>query len=110
MKKTGIVLALFMVLVSAASVFASETFTDEGNANVTGVMADYKASNNVTILCTSAASSYAAFSGHLNGERQYGSSSGDSGLYWSDKTEGTAITTAPTASDSSEFDSGWTAL
>lgn len=110
MKKTSIILAVFMVLISAASVFASETFTDEGNASVSGVMADYKTSNNVTILCTSGASSYAAFSGHLNGDRQYGSSSGDSGLFWSAKTEGTAITTAPTASDSSEFESGWTAL
>ena len=100
-----------LVLTFSSAVFAAETFTNTGNANVSDIMADFKTSKNVTLISTAGLSSYAAVSSHLNGGKVYGSSSGDALIFTldNDKTAGTAYTTEPSSSDSGEFTSGWTA-
>nr|WP_320050589.1 hypothetical protein [uncultured Desulfuromonas sp.] len=112
MKKLVFLVVLCAALTMTTSAFASLEFDEAGNSSATGVMADYKTSKNVTLVCASAAASYAAVSSHLNGTKVFGSSSGDSVIYTKNggKTAGEDYTTAPTASDSSEFTSGWSSL
>ena len=103
-----------MVLALASTVLAAETFTDAGptSTDLTGVVKDYKTSKNVSLVAVAVPASYSAVSSHVNGTKVFGSSSGDAIIYYLDagKAAGTAYTTAPTNSDSSEFTSGWTKL
>lgn len=104
MKRFVALLSLVLFLGSVSTGLAAMTFTSDAAAtNASGVMANFRTSSNVTLIALSAAPSYAAFSAHLNGDRQYGSSSGDSQLFFTPKVAGTALATGPTASDSSEF-------
>ncbi|MDY0213499.1 MAG: hypothetical protein RBR06_10895 [Desulfuromonadaceae bacterium] len=116
MKKI-ILLALIAVLTMTGSVLAETVFDKDGiDTKITGtsILNDFKTSNNVTLIALSGAGSYAAVSSHLNGDRVFGSSSGDSILYRSvvGKDAGAKYTTAPSVSDSAEFadDTEWTAL
>jgi len=112
MKKGIFLFTLIFILGCGATVFAAKVFDDGGApAGITGVMADFTASKNVEIHIKGVAQTYAAVSGHLNGNREFGSSSGDPKLYWKGKDAGTAVAAADvTASDSSAFGTGWSAL
>ena len=109
MKKGIFLLTLIFILGCGATGFASKTFDANGNSSVTGVLADFKTSKNVGIFVTSAVQTYAARAGHLNGNREFGSASGDTKIYYKTKSTGSSAT-APGASDSSEFSSGWSKL
>ena len=113
MKKLVILLTICVMLISASTVLA-ETFTDAGptSTDLTGVVKDYKTSKAVTLIAVASTASYSAVSSHLSGTKVYGSSSGDAIIYTltAGKSAGTAYTTAPTKSDSSEFFSGWDKL
>lgn len=107
-------LIFFMTLgliACAGSAFASANFTATAGAG-TGILNQFRTSNNVTLVLSSGAATYAAVSSHKLGDRVFGSSSGDSKIYKLDagKTDGTDYTTAPSASDSSTFQSGWSVL
>ena len=97
----------FVFSLSAVS-FAATTFDENGNHG-SGIMADFKTSKDVQIHVSSNATTYAAISGHLNGDKAYGAASSDSIIYQQDKDEGSNVTD-PGASDSSVFSSGWTGL
>ena len=97
----------------ATSAFATASFTSNGGSanNTTGVLKEFKTSKNVTLLVKASDQSYAAKSKHENGNRTFGSASGDPLIYYNESTAvGTALTSADlTASDSSAF-SGWSSL
>jgi hypothetical protein len=116
MKKLAVFMVFGFVFCLASSSLAAITFTDEGaqsaSFDASSVLNDYKTSTNVTLIGVGTSATYAAVSSHLQGTRVFGSSSQDSIIYTLDagKDAGTAYTTAPTNSDSSEFASGWTSL
>jgi hypothetical protein len=109
MKKV-IYLALIVGFLVSFSVysFAATTFDADGNHG-TGIMLNFKTSKDVQIHVSSNATTYAAVSGHHNGDKSYGAASSDSVIYWQVKAEGTDPSD-PSASDSSMFLSGWTGL
>jgi hypothetical protein len=114
MKKIILIGFAFSLLSTGA--FAATTFTSSGaDTTVAGVLVDFKASKQVSVIVLSAPQTYGAISDHLNGTRIYGTASGDSLLYFNetDKTAGTQATaTDLSASDSSAFvnAAGWSAL
>lgn len=69
----------------------------------------WEPSQNVTLCANVVAQSYAAQAKHLNGNRTYGAASNSTRLYWQSSSTGTAISSDPSASDSSAF-SGWNTL
>lgn len=93
----------FICLVPALS-FAG-TINSSGGVGTSDIIQQFKTSKNVTIECTATATDYYANSGHLNGDKQYGTISGDSVFYVSTKTPGTAITAADSAAIT-----GWSQL
>ena len=112
--KKGIFLLTLMFILGCSTVgFASNTFDANGdstNSTITGVLQNFKCSKNVEILVNSVTQSYAAIASHYNGDRAFGSASGDPKIHWESKTTGT-YATAPTASDSSAVTgSGWSDL
>ena len=101
----------FLVSLPVVS-FAMTVFNSNGPTPAkTGVLNDFRASNNVEVHGSGNATTYAATSGHLNGDKEYGSSSGDSIIYKHDKTKGSTVDD-PASSDSSQFtaSNGWTGL
>jgi hypothetical protein len=120
MKKIMAVFAVGFLLGFPLAAMSATTFT--GNAeptgeDVTGIINQFRTSTNVTLIALGTTSTYAAVAGHLNGTREFGSSSGDSKLYWQSKEVGAVTQTAPTESDSSAFvgddgkpADGWSAL
>jgi len=104
-------LTLMFVCAFAGVAMAEVSFTSDGpdsSATLTGVMSNFKTSNNVTLTCASGATAYAASSAHLNGDKAYGAASGDSIIYWTTKTEG-ADTPTPGNSDGTTVTT-WSAL
>lgn len=65
-------------------------------------------SNGVTINAAAASSSYAAYSGHLNGNRIYFTNNSDPKFYYGTRAAGTAITNTVAATDT--VPASWTAL
>lgn len=109
--KKFIILTACVFLAFSSAAFA-ETFDQDGPSTATGstVLDAFKTSKNVTIGVLGNTLTYAAVSGHSQGNRQFGSASGDSKLYAMDVDLGTEVA-APDESDSSVFaGSGWTAL
>ena len=106
MKKLFALLLVAMLLTPAAAVaFTEEEIADTNNGETISVL-----SNNVTLLHTGNALTYAAISGHLNGSKIYGSSSEDTKIF--SQVMDPVLVVAPTASDSSFIDGGgtWKAL
>ncbi len=105
-----------MLTISSGTVFAiggngngcytSITMQDT-NGNATDIT--WQASQNVTLCANVVVQSYAASTKHLNGNRTFGGASNSSVIYWQSSNEGTAISAAPSAADSSAF-SGWNSL
>jgi hypothetical protein len=107
MKKIMAVFAVgFLLGFPLSAMSASTTFysnQDPSADALTGIIKQFRTSTNVTLIGSGNTSTYAAVAGHLNGTREFGSSSGDSKLYWQTKEVGTAVAEAPEASDSSAF-------
>ena len=100
-------IALFSM--TGASFAASWTVTSSEATNSNGSI-DAKASKNVTIEVNSASQSYAASAGHKSGDKAYGVASDSSIVMYKSKNKGTDWTTAPGASDSGAFGSGWSSM
>jgi hypothetical protein len=82
------------------------TFTDPQN-NATTLT--FTPSTNVTVGINSVAQSYAANSKHLNGDREFGTASDSTAIFWQSSEKGTSLSAAPSNSDASAF-SGWNSL
>ena len=118
MKKGIFLLTLMFILGYSTVGLANKTFNADGtgtgqtDANATDVLKNFRCSNNVKIVVNSAAQSYAAVSGHLNGDREFGTASGDSKIYWKDKAKGTAVSdTDPSGNTAGSVNgTGWSSL
>jgi hypothetical protein len=97
--KLGLVIALSM---AAASAFGAA----EVVATVIGG-GSFSSSNNVKIFASATDNAYIAVSGHLQGDKAYGSSNGSPSINYKAKTAGTALTASDVPSD---FSSGWNTL
>lgn len=115
MKKGIFLLTLIFILGCGSAGFAAELFNDSDDPAIADtttahdILDNFRCSKNVEIHVLASAQTYAARAAHLNGNREFGSASGDPKLCWIAKDTGTDASD-PTASDSSEFDSGWSAL
>jgi len=114
MKKLfSLILIVGFVLSLSTFSFAETVFTTTGpDTAKTGVLNDFKASNKVEVHGLGNTIGYAATSGHLNGDKLYGSASNDSIIYKADRVAGEATIVVPGASDSSAFvgATGWSPL
>jgi hypothetical protein len=66
-------------------------------------------SSNVILDCKFSTSTFSATTKHLNGSKEYGSSSGSTKIYSKELAPGTAAPSTPGASDATAFDA-WTAM
>lgn len=112
---SGLLMVVFLLTVSTS--WAAVTFKDDGvqgspTIPASSVLNDYKTSTDVTLVALGDTATYAVVSSHLRGTRVFGSSSQDAGIWTLDagKDSGSVYTTAPTASDSGAFSSGWSSL
>ena len=119
MKKMTVLFAMALLLGFPLAAMSETTFSgseEPDGKDVIGIVSQFRTSTNVLLIAKGGASSYAACSGHKNGDRAYGSSSGDAKLYWAPKDVGAEVTFLPSKSDSSAFIQGgtvqdpWTAL
>lgn len=117
MKKRCIVLIAAMMLVAGGTAYAGSLTTDGVSAagvEITGTktggnaMSIGKLSNNVKLGVNYNSETYAFTTKHGMGSKKYGSSSGDTKLFYLDEDK-TVDLSAPDASDSSAFTS-WTVL
>lgn len=111
MKKILLFSIMITLIFAASSLVYAAAVTDGGCGDSYSFSSDntWAASKNVTLCLNGAAQSYAAITKHLNGNRTFGTASNTSKIYWQGSTSGTAISSAPSATDSSEF-SGWSEL
>lgn len=114
MKKT-VSLLIIAILVVPSFAFAA-TFTSAAAAAITGTKTGGSAqplgqlSSNVKLVSVYTAAAFAAATKHLNGTKQFGSSSGDTKIFSKDLAAGTDVPATPSAGDSSAFASGWTSM
>jgi len=119
MKKRCIVLFAAAMLFSSGAVYAADLtasgdVTANGGVEVTGTKTGGstssigKLSNNVKLGVRYDTQTYAFTTKHSMGSKKYGSSSGDTKLFYLDEDK-TVDLSAPSASDSSAFTS-WTVL
>lgn len=120
MKKL-ILLTVIALALSFSPAFAAVTFSNStGGAGMTGLLAGYRTSTQVTLIGKGDNAAYNAVSAHLQGDTMYGSSGGDSVIYknTADKVPGTAVAAGnvpaipATASDTSGFPAvaAWSAM
>jgi hypothetical protein len=110
-----IILTIACLALAAGMVFAdlktlisdqTYTFTDPQGNNTT---LTFTPSTNVTVGINSVAQSYAANSKHLNGDREFGTASDSTAIFWQSSEKGTSLSAEPSSSDASAF-SGWNSL
>ena len=115
MKKI-VFMTLITVFMISGSVFADTTFDSTGEVNgvvaANTIIAQYRTSNNVSLLTMATVSDYSAVTYHLNGDRVFGSSSGESVLYKlaAGKNAGDDYTTYPAATEGFASGATWDAL
>lgn len=117
MKKL-ILLTIIGLALSITPAVAAVTFSNTtGGTGVTGLLAGYRTSTQVTLVGLGSVSAYNAVSGHLQGDTMFGSSGGDSVIYELEKVAGTAVAAGnvpaipATATDTTGFTAaGWTAM
>lgn len=99
--KAVIVLASLTI---ATSAFAQVTLNDTTSTVIGG--GTFKTSKSVKLSATATTSAYSAISGHLQGDKEYGTNNVDPKIYVTTKAAGTAATNC----DSATYDfSSWTA-
>jgi hypothetical protein len=114
MKK--IIVIAFLVSLVAAPAFAAVTNAEFNAGTISGSSTagpteDISVlSNNVGAAIASNDIQYAATTAHLNGSKQYGSSSQSTKIFSRAFKEGTTPLIVPQTSDTAEFDSDWTSL
>ncbi|WP_298270902.1 hypothetical protein [Geobacter sp.] len=106
MSKQNLIKICFVVatLMAAGTAYASSGIT----SSVTLGGGAFAPSQNVTINVAATDSSYAAYSGHLQGDKVFFSNNVDPKLYYGTKTKGTAITNTVAATDTAP--SGWSSM
>lgn len=104
----GFALSFFTATASAATVWESSGPTGE-DIPENSALSNFKVSTNVRLACASENTAYAVVSDHMNGTRTYGSTAGDSLIYFQEKTAGNHTDYELTTSDSGQFDA-WTSL
>ena len=115
MKKICLPLTLALTVgLSSVAFGATNVVTSGGQTEAsvptTSVVAAVRMSTNVTLLCSSGTSAYAAEAAHLQGTRTFGTTSGQTLIFWQPKTAGEAIVQGDlTSSDTAQFNS-WTSL
>ena len=113
MKKI-IVFTIALSLLAAPAFAAAVTNADQtGTAIVASapITEDISTlSNNVGIAIVSNATAFSANTAHLNGSKQFGTSSETTKIYTRAFEHGTTELVAPTDSTSGEYASGWSAL
>ena len=68
-------------------------------------------STNVSAIVSYDPTTYAVTTHHLNGNKEYGSSAGDTRIFVADRASGTALPESPSASDSTAFNATtWSSL
>lgn len=115
MKKICVSLALVLTVgFSSAALAASNVITSGGHTvasnPTTAVVAAVRTSTNVTLVCSSSATQYAAAAAHLQGTRTFGSTSGSTLIFWQDKASGTALVAGDVANSATDQFDGWTSL
>lgn len=94
----------------AAVVLASSSAY--ATSNITGALSigggTFAPSNNVAISLDSTATAYAAYSGHLNGDRMFFTNNADPKLYYGTKAKGSSISV--TARATQTVPSGFTSM
>ncbi|MDQ7031445.1 MAG: hypothetical protein Q9M37_01830 [Desulfonauticus sp.] len=112
MKKVLFIFLMLSFLLVSNGICGEWTCDSTNGCNPTndaGTITNFKTSNNVKILVNSEAQSYAAVSGHTNGDREYGAASDTTKIYYKSKTPGTELSDSPSESNSTSFD-GWSEL
>jgi hypothetical protein len=118
MKKIATLLAIafFATCGSAFATDLSSGSASAAGAQISGTHGSSSStigslSTNVKIVVQFSPSTFAAITKHYNGVKTYGTSSGDTKLFFKDGTAGSDVNTSDCgASDSTNFDSGWTSL
>ena len=113
-KLSSFALALCFLFFLPALSFAVTTIDSNGGQGTTDIVKQFKTSNNVNLYVIANKTTYAATCDHLNGDKVYGSSAGDSVIYFQKKTDlsidtGQHYDTGPSRSDSGAFTAsgGW---
>ncbi|MDY0397719.1 MAG: hypothetical protein RBR03_03585 [Desulfuromonas thiophila] len=114
-KVCTLVLMFGFLLISGFAFSQDPTKFDATGENLdptgSALLDQFRTSKNVLLWASSSKTTYAAISGHSQGDKQYGSASGDSKIYFQSKEEGVDLdATGLGASDSAAFETGWTAL
>jgi uncharacterized membrane protein len=106
------ILALFAGSAFAASPTGSEYTTDITGSGDSGVVETISVlSNNVGARVVSNFAAFSATTAHVNGSKQYGTSSETTKIYSAAFEEGTTNLETPSTSDSTDFNSSpWSAL
>ena len=107
MKKMFVFVLIVLMLTPAAAM--AQQWNDGAEVK-SGAELISTLSNNVTLVAIAGVDRYAVISGHLSGSKQYASTSGDTKIYQV-SSETPATITAPTNSDTAQFQSGsWSAM
>lgn len=95
--RTVLIKVCFVVaaVLAAGSAHASSSITS--SLEIGGGM--FAPSNGVTLNVAATSAAYAAYAGHLNGNRIYFGNNSDPKVYYGTKTAGTAITNTVAATD-----------
>lgn len=95
MKKTILIAALLVGMTSSA--FAATTFSNAPGGTLSGTTINgvvFNPSSNVTLIAESDLAHYTAISGHLNGDKQFTSTSSEPDIIPGTKAKGTAVAEA----------------
>lgn len=117
MKKIFALMALGSIVVTSAAYAAdissgsvsNEAIELKGQKGTGGAQTIGKLSTGVKLGVNYDNTSYAFITKHKSGTKLYGSAAGDTKLYVQEGTTGD-LTTAPSNSDSTDFQSGWSSL
>lgn len=120
MKKTSCLVAATILLLPAlsfagAGAAGGTEYVSAAGAAITGTKTGGanqpmgQLSTNVILACKFSISTFSASAKHLNGSKEYGSSSGSTKIYSKELAAGTAAPTTPSSSDDTAF-SAWTAM
>ncbi len=91
--------ALCFIIATLMTIGAANAATSISSASVTIGGGAFQPSNNVKISVDTTASLYAAYSGHLNGDRTLFTNNSNPKIYYGARTAGTNFTNDATASE-----------
>lgn len=113
MKRTIALIALMLFTCTSVAFATNITSGGEYKATAPNAAKLGKLSTKVDAEIVTAQNTYAAITKHLNGTKAFGSSAGDTRIYYKAGNDGETTQASGikiTGSDSSVFQSGWTSL